>query len=654
MNLPAQIEIEINSHCNRSCDYCPNSVSERVEQGEMKPELFHKIIDELSQVNYTGKISYMFYNEPLLSRNFFDYSRYAWEKLPLATFVLYSNGSKITDEAIFYKIDNSIDHFIITKHHQEKDYPFEKVFKKLPEDKKAKINFRTHKEIDKYNRAGLVDIQDKEGFSKTAPCHVPSLIMTISLEGNVISCFEDYNQNFTLGNVTEKPLSEIWNSEKYIKFRNDLLSGKRELYKNCSSCNRMDLPDITRMKTPNKHFIDQGEENAVLNVLRAKNFYRYQKTPGQCEQFEQNFNNKFGYHGSVLINSGTNALVAALMALNILPGDEVIIPSYTYIATASSIISIGAIPVVANIDQTLTISPEEVKKLITEKTRAVIAVHMDGLCCDLDSLVDIAEKYQLKLIEDTAQALGGKYKGRYLGSIGDIGCFSLNRDKNLTTGEGGIVATKDPVLYERLLCICDHGYSFNPLHQNKFKEITPFLGLSMRVSELTGAMANIQLSKLDKIMEAYTERKSLLTEILNAGQSNDGYSLPPVNDSGECHTALHISFSNPKLAAFISKKLMSFSIDALPITLRPAHAVWKWGEMITTRSSYHESTNSLAARKMNYHKINFMPSIQLLSSTLKFDINPELSQEETKELGIRMDVYMRLFIYRYNNQNHKA
>lgn len=650
MNLPAQIEIEINSHCNRSCDYCPNSSHERIEQGEMEPELFERIIDELASYHYEGKISYMFYNEPLLSKNFDRFTHYAREKLPAATFVLYSNGSKLTSRERFQEVSKTIDQFIITKHHQEKDYPFENVLKELKAEERVKVNYRTHEELELCNRAGLVKTSNEQTLPLSKPCHVPSLIMTITLKGNVVSCFEDYEQNLTFGNITDSSIHDLWNNQEFSQFRADLVAGKREKYKNCASCNRTDLPDKIRRKKINKHLIDEKEEEAIINTLRSGKLYRYQRQTSQCELFEKTFSEKFGFHGAVLINSGTNALVAALMALEINPGDEVIIPAYTYIATAAAVINCGAIPVIANIDQKLAIDCDKIEKLITPKTKAIIAVHMDGLPSNLEKLKAIKEQHQLYLIEDTAQALGGKYRDQYLGTIGDIGCYSLNRDKNITTGEGGIVATKDPLLYERLLCSTDHGYSFNPLHQDKFHKIKPFLGHSMRVSEITGAMALVQLEKLDQLMQAYRERKDIFKKTLNKD-----FLIESFDSSGECHTAVHLSLDNPKVAAFLSRKLLGLGIETLPITMRPAHTAWKWGDFLTESASYSNETNPLRELpKSKYHKINFLSSMQILGSTLKIDIDPTMSLDQTNEMAIKLKTYLESFTYRYNSQKHKV
>src|SRR5579885_1353434 len=190
--------------------------------------------------------------------------------------------------------------------------------------------------------------------------------------------------------------------------------------------------------------IDEREIAAIRRVVSKRRLFRYQSEgPGECDRFEREFAAKIGTRHSLLVTSGTNALIAALSSAGIGPGDEVIIPSYTFVATATAVTSVGAIPVIANIDETLGISPAEIRALITDRTRAIIPVHMDGLASDMREIMKLARKHKLVVIEDVAQAIGGRFEGRRVESKGDFVHFSPTENKNISCGEGGIAAVSD-------------------------------------------------------------------------------------------------------------------------------------------------------------------------------------------------------------------
>ena len=380
----------------------------------------------------------------------------------------------------------------------------------------------------------------------------------------------------------------------------------------------------------NKHLMGEEEIEALRALIESGDIYRYQGGESECEKFEEEFCSLFGFEKSILVTSGTNAIVAALLSLEIGPGDEVIIPSYTYIATASAIISVGAIPVVVNIQRDLTISVKEINSSITEKTKAIIPVHMDGLQCDIEKIVELAKKNNLFVIEDVAQAMGGKFKDKYLGTFGDIGCYSLNIDKILSCGEGGIVSTTRPDLIEKLLCISDHGYSFNPLHKDHFKTILPFLGLSMRMSDFSGALMRVQLKKLKMIQNLYRIRKEIFVREFE--KNNSSFNLTIARDeSGDCCTSVHVDCVSPDKAMELSKKLLRSEIYAGPVALRNAHCVWKWGDMLGDRSSLDPRLNPYqqVQKKYLYNKYLYLDSIDCLMSTVRIEIDINKSEEAT-------------------------
>lgn len=368
--------------------------------------------------------------------------------------------------------------------------------------------------------------------------------------------------------------------------------------------------------------IDEAEVQAVRKVLLSKRLFRYQGDgPGECDLFEQEFSKYLGVKHSILVSSGTNALVAALKSLDLGEGDEVIVPAYTFVATAAAVKMIGARPVIADIDEHLGLCAESVEKKITPKTKAIIPVHMDGLAADLENLLSLAKEKNLLVIEDVAQALGGSYQDRHLGSWGDAGAFSLNENKHISCGEGGIVVTSDDEVYQKQFLMQDLASRYNPVKMKQFKFPSEFLGSSMRVSEIQGALMRVQLTRLEPTLSELRVRKSILKEIL--------LSLPEVKviesacAGGDCGSSLHLSFSDPLQTLEAFKGLGQAGIKAYPPSLRPAHVAWKWLKDI-------DPDHDRAA------KSDLAASVQRLSCVLKYDVDPEMSPEATKEFGTRM------------------
>lgn len=359
------------------------------------------------------------------------------------------------------------------------------------------------------------------------------------------------------------------------------------------------------------YYSDEAEIQAISNVLRKKKLFRYQgkDVETECLLFEKEFSKYLGEGHSVLLSSGTNALVTALAALNIKAQDEVIVPAYTFFATLAAILEVGAIPVIVNVNDHLTLDLNEVKKAITPSTKAIIPVHMDGFPCDMEPLVKICQDHKLFLIEDAAQAVGARYKNKSLGTFGDAGCFSFNVDKVISCGEGGAIFIKDHDLYQKSMMFHDTCNQFGPTMKESYT-ITPFIGRSMRVSEIQGAMIRVQLGRLDTIIHDLKKRKSILEKELE----KYNLKLVPSHDSDDCGTTTRFYLSSPNDVKETIIKLHQIGLKATSPILRPAHNVWQWLHLIPT-----DKRNS---------KLNFYPTIDLLSKTVNINISLEESDEE--------------------------
>jgi dTDP-4-amino-4,6-dideoxygalactose transaminase len=258
--------------------------------------------------------------------------------------------------------------------------------------------------------------------------------------------------------------------------------------------------------------IGKEEIAAITKVITSGQFMRYRGGEGGfTETFEQELCRDFNTKYALAVNSGTSALICSLAAMGIGPGDEVIVPAYTWVASAMAVCAVGAVPVLADIDETLTIDPEDIERKISPYTKAVIPVHMLNLPCDMDRVMEAAAKHKLLVLEDACQALGISYKGKMLGTIGDMGAFSFNMYKNITCGEGGALVSNSKKFYERALMYHDAG-CFTREHAAAIEQ--PFFpGVNYRVSEIQGAILGEQFKRLFGIIRKLRERREIIAEV---------------------------------------------------------------------------------------------------------------------------------------------
>jgi len=289
------------------------------------------------------------------------------------------------------------------------------------------------------------------------------------------------------------------------------------------------------LKTVDKQFdwpvFDDTDVNAVLEVVKS-GAWGNPDCAGLVESFENEFAKYCGSEFALSCVNGSVALRLALIASGVRPGDEVIVPPYTFIATASIVLEANCVPVFVDIDpETYNIDPNEIEKAITPKTKAIIPVHFAGQACDMDAIMDIALKHQLKVIEDAAHAHGGEYKGKKLGSIGDAGCFSFQSSKNLTCGEGGMVITDDEQLYDMMNSLRNVGRVKGGQwyeHHN--------LGCNYRITQLQAALLTKQLTRLEEQTQKRNENGIYLNSLL---EKIDGIK-PLARGHGETLHTYHI------------------------------------------------------------------------------------------------------------------
>ena len=305
---------------------------------------------------------------------------------------------------------------------------------------------------------------------------------------------------------------------------------------------------------------ERKQVNEVLEtgVLMRYGFDGMRNNHWKAKEFETAFAKRMGTEYCQLVSSGTAALTVALASAGIGAGDEVIMPTFTFVASFESILALGAVPILVDIDDTLTLDPKAVEAAITSKTKCVMPVHMCGSMADLDALKAICEKYNLILLEDACQAPGGTYKGKPLGSYGHLGCFSFDYVKTITCGEGGAIITNNAEFAKHADHYQDHGHDH--VGKDRGAESHPFMGYNFRISELNAAVGLAQLGKLDGILRTQKENYTILREAL---ETIDGVTFRRVPEGGEeNYSFLNFFLPTEELAKKAHKALSENGVDA--------------------------------------------------------------------------------------------
>jgi dTDP-4-amino-4,6-dideoxygalactose transaminase len=373
--------------------------------------------------------------------------------------------------------------------------------------------------------------------------------------------------------------------------------------------------------------IGQEEVDAVARVVQSKILFRRGNPANGHQQavvnFERDLAEKLGVsYALCLSGGGSAALTCALVGLGIGPGDEVIIPAYTYVATAAAVLSVGAVPVIVDVDETLTLDPQAVEKALSPHVKAIIPVHMVGRLANLEALLKVARDNGIKLIEDSCQCDGGSYKGRRAGSWGDAGALSFNDFKIISCGEGGALVTSDKNIFERALAYHDSLVSFP--HFGEDLSIPAFLGSQMRASEIQGAILGEQLKRLDGILADLRRVRRLFESELG-----DVLQVAPNNDfEGDCGVVVAFQFED-------AAKANAFATEAggwLPINTG-RHVYSNWDMLLENRVGHHPDMNPLNHPKNQHLRIRYSAdacprSLELLGRTVFISINPDWTEEQ--------------------------
>ena len=380
--------------------------------------------------------------------------------------------------------------------------------------------------------------------------------------------------------------------------------------------------------------IGKEEIDAVARAINTKDFFKINGSGCEVLNFESEWKAYMGTDYCLLMSSGFGSIVSALIGLGIGPGDEVIVPAYTYIATALAVTSVGAIPVIADIDETLTINPAEVEKKISKNTKAVIPVHIQGFPCNLDALKSLAEKHGIAIVEDACQSIGGKYKGSFLGTVGDAGAYSFNYYKVITAGEGGALVTKNRQIYERALIYHDSSaVAFFGTQLDGISEPL-FGGTEFRISDITGAIIREQLKKLPSITADLHKNKFALIDMLKKAEK-----VAPSHDGeGDCATTLALRFdSEDECNAFAEKCSENGLSITIPINTGK-HIYTNWTQIMEKRGALHPAMDPFKMEanqglQMDYTMDMCPKALDLLARTAYVAIDPDWTAEELEKVA---------------------
>ncbi len=387
---------------------------------------------------------------------------------------------------------------------------------------------------------------------------------------------------------------------------------------------------------PGFELFGEEERKEINEVMETGILMRYgfdgpRKGVWKSKELEKAICEKFGCEYAQLTSSGTSALTTAMAALGIGYGDEIIMPSFTFVASFEAVMSVGAIPVMVDVDETLTLSPIAVRAAITSKTKCIMPVHMCGSMADLDALQNICNEHNLILLEDACQSIGASYKGKMLGTIGAAGTFSFDFVKTMTCGEGGVVMTNDKDVYTKCDGYTDHGHDHLG-GADRGADLHPFIGYNYRISELHAAIGLAQIKKVDRVLEIQKKHHQQLKEILS---QVPGISFRVIPDpAGDSCTFLSWFLPSEEITKAVVAELKAQGILAGNFYWYDNnwHYIRKW-DHLKTAASLNTLSDIQKEALLNLEKKSFAPSDAIMSRCISTSISCMWNEEQVREKG---------------------
>ncbi len=399
---------------------------------------------------------------------------------------------------------------------------------------------------------------------------------------------------------------------------------------------------------PGFEFFGAEERKEVNDVLETGILMRYgfdgpRKGIWKAQELEQAITETFGCKYAQLTSSGTSALTTAMAVLNIGAGDEVIMPSFTFVASFEAVLSVGAIPVLVDIDETLTLDPEAVRAAITPRTKCVMPVHMCGSMADIDALRQLCDEHQLILLEDACQSIGATYKGRSVGTIGHAGTFSFDFVKTITCAEGGVVMTNNEALYVKSDGYTDHGHDHKGADRGA--DLHPFIGYNYRISELHAAVGLAQIRKLDTFLAIQRKNHRQLRSYLEQVPEVSFREIP--DPAGDSCTFLSWFLPTEALAkAFVAEmKEQGILPGNFYWYANNWHYISNW-DHLKNATTLNNLNDGQKAALLKLKETKFPASDAIMSRCISTAITLLWTDEQIKEKGEKMVAVIRKVLSR--------
>lgn len=379
---------------------------------------------------------------------------------------------------------------------------------------------------------------------------------------------------------------------------------------------------------PGTELFGDEERKEVMDVLETGILFRYnfdgpRKGIWKARTFEEEFSKYHGVDYCHMCSNGTAADIISLASVGIGAGDEVIVPPFSFIAPIEAVFTVGAIPVFAEIDETLCLSPEGIEAAVTPRTKAVLLVHLFGSMAKMDEIVQVCEKHNLILVEDAAPALGGTYRGKHLGTFGKVGCFSFDFFKVITAGEGGAVITNDRDVYETAHMFGDHGHDH--IGDNRGAEQHPILGFNFRISELHAAVGLAQFRKLHLILARQREYQAQLRETLSAFSQITFRDVP--DPAGDSATTLGFLLPDAQTAVRVHEAMGKAGVGTAYWYNNNFHYIRNWEHLKGLKSAYRLPIK-LLDNVPDYADIHLPRTDDIMSRMQMIEIRLSWTQEE--------------------------
>jgi len=388
---------------------------------------------------------------------------------------------------------------------------------------------------------------------------------------------------------------------------------------------------------PGFEVFGEEEKREVLEVFDTGVLFRYEfgaqrGDVWKVRQFEEAFARYAGAKHGQAVSSGTAALKVALAALGVGAGDEVITQGFTFVATWEAIFDVGAIPVFTEVDESLNMDPADLEKKITDRTAAIIPVHMLGAQARIEEIMTIADRHNIPVIEDTAQAAGGRLHGRHLGTFGACGTFSFDSVKTMTTGEGGMIITDDKDLWRAMSEYQDHGHDHVVNPGGRGGEGRRFIGFNYRMMEIQGAIGLAQLAKLDAMITEQKKNKALLKEA--AGRIPGVTFREILDEEGDSATFLAFMLPDRERAVEVNRVLRENKAGAINFGENTWHFYPQWEHLLGAKTPAENGWPFMAhgKRRVVYDPDGLPQSAGIMNRTLVYPVPVKLGEEQKKTM----------------------